>query len=687
MKYLTSFNIVFVIITLLMLTLSYNVSMSGDEPTQVKIGNNILNFYKTFGEDDTALKPDGIDQLQYYGSSFDTFCQFFINVFNIEDIYRFRHLMNGLIGAFIILFIGLFGKLLKNENTGIIAMILALLSPQLLGHSFNNPKDIPFALGYIMSLYFIAKWFIDIDKIDRKTILFLILSIAFTNSIRFGGIVLYGYLGLFLIFIIVSKSGLKNIFNYKKQIGISLLIVLISYFLSLIFWPYGLVSPIENPLKTLSGFENVEIWINQLFDGKFSISTELPFYYLSKYILITTPLIILFGFIIFLWKQVASSSYRKNVINYLLLFATVFPLLYIMYKGSNVYGGWRHVLFIYPSLVVLSSLGISHLFDLFSTKYPKLNGLKWLMLSVSLSHPIKHIITNHPYEYIYFNEIIGGVKNAYGKYEMDYYYNSTKEASLWLKDYIKQNHNTSNDTIVTLCNNKNYEYYFKDESKIETTYARFYDRHLTDWDYYISINTHIHPYQLNNNYWPPKGTIHTIKVDDKPICAIIKRPSKDDYKGSTLMNENKFAEAIPYFLNYLKVDSTNSSVLASLANSYIGIEDYDSTLLYANKALKYHKNHIIALDMIGRVHIVKQEYDQALKTYETIIKEKPNFFMAYYFQAYIYFLKKDYRSSLKKAELCLGSKKDFKPAFKLIGSIKQEQGNVEEAKYYFDKAK
>ena len=87
MKYLTSFNIVFVIITLLMLTLSYNVSMSGDEPTQVKIGNNILNFYKTFGEDDTALKPDGIDQLQYYGSSFDTFCQFFINVFNIEDIW------------------------------------------------------------------------------------------------------------------------------------------------------------------------------------------------------------------------------------------------------------------------------------------------------------------------------------------------------------------------------------------------------------------------------------------------------------------------------------------------------------------------------------------------------------------------------------------------------------------------
>ena len=42
----------------------------------------------------------------------------------------------------------------------------------------------------------------------------------------------------------------------------------------------------------------------------------------------------------------------------------------------------------------------------------------------------------HPYEYIYVNGLQGGVQGAYGKYEMDYWGSSFKEAAAKLQDYV-----------------------------------------------------------------------------------------------------------------------------------------------------------------------------------------------------------------------------------------------------------
>ena len=141
MKKVNSLYLIVTIATITMMALAFNVSSSGDEPTQAKIGDNILKFYETWGRDSTALKPVGIDQWQYYGSSFDTFCQFVVQIFGLDDQYTFRHLMNALTGGLILLFIGLFGRLLKNDAVGIIGVVLAFFSPKLLGHSFNNPKE------------------------------------------------------------------------------------------------------------------------------------------------------------------------------------------------------------------------------------------------------------------------------------------------------------------------------------------------------------------------------------------------------------------------------------------------------------------------------------------------------------------------------------------------------------------
>ncbi|MBK8699312.1 MAG: tetratricopeptide repeat protein [Saprospiraceae bacterium] len=686
MKQGSLFNLTIGLITIVLIAMAIPTSSSGDEATQVKIGNNILKFYQSLGQDETALKPQGADQLQYYGSSFDTFCQFWVNALSIKDVYAFRHGLNGLVGALIILFIGLFTRLLKNETIAILAMVLAFFSPQLLGHSFNNPKDIPFALGYVMSLYFMAKWFLNPESPDRKNLIYLTLSLAFTNSIRMGGVVLYGYLGLFLLLSIWSRSGIKNTFSYKRQIMSAVAVVVVSYFLGILLWPFGLLSPIKHPFEALAGFEQVSIGINQLFDGLYVESKNLPRIYLIRYILITTPLLILTGTILFIWQQVLNKSWRKNLIHYLLLFAILFPLVYIMYKNSNVYGGWRHVLFVYPPMVILSALGLGWMYDAFEKGFPKKQWMFFLVIALGLAHPIRHTVVNYPYVYIYFNEMAGGVSKAYGNYEMDYYYHSTKATSTWLKSYLRKNHGAA-ETMVIASNHADLANYLKDEANLKPVYSRFYNRHEIDWDYYICVNTYIHPWQLKYNYWPPAGTIHTIDVDGKPICAIVKRPSKYDFFGFTLLTQNRKMEAAENFKKYLKVDSTNCLVLASLANCYISPEQLDTCFYYANEAMKYYQNYPVAMDMMGRVYLSRQQYDKAIETYDILIKENPNFYMAYYFEAYIYFQKKEYTRALKKAEMCLTYHGNFKPAFNMIGEILKAQGDLEGAKAYFEKAR
>ena len=158
---------------------------------------------------------------------------------------------------------------------------------------------------------------------------------------------------------------------------ISLGICVVSYFLAVLVWPYALEGIFSNVFNAFLNMNKFEISIRQNFEGIAQWSDDLPWYYSCKYMLITIPIVVLLGFvlsIVFLYKN------RKNWFLYsVLLFSTIFPLVWITINNSNVYGGWRHLIFVYLPLVVLASLGISTLIDLIKNKY-KINILNYIML-------------------------------------------------------------------------------------------------------------------------------------------------------------------------------------------------------------------------------------------------------------------------------------------------------------------
>lgn len=58
---------------------------------------------------------------------------------------------------------------------------------------------------------------------------------------------------------------------------------------------------------------------------------------------------------------------------------------------------------------------------------------------------------NHPNDYVYFNELVGGLHGAYGDYETDYYYNALKKGDGWFKKNVVINDiRSGSDAIIAL---------------------------------------------------------------------------------------------------------------------------------------------------------------------------------------------------------------------------------------------
>ena len=168
-----------------------------------------------------------------------------------------------------------------------------------------------------------------------NTVIGLGLAIAFTCSVRIGGLILFAYLGLGIVVIFLSKPFLlKYIVSTKscfvRLMGQGLIIVLAGYFLGLLFWPYALQDVVRHPLESLSVMEHYKISIKQLFEGEVIWSSALPWHYLIKWILIATPEFILLGTLYF--GAFLTYKFSKPLSEQLII--EVVRLFYLTFSGG-----------------------------------------------------------------------------------------------------------------------------------------------------------------------------------------------------------------------------------------------------------------------------------------------------------------------------------------------------------------
>jgi tetratricopeptide (TPR) repeat protein len=623
-KYIFYFSSVFLLFV--MLLLSRNAGITCDEVLHYNHSVSVYKYFATHGQDQSALNTP-VTNLKYYGQSYDNLVTILIKWFDIENVYSFRHLMSSIAGWLVILVTALFAIWLADYKAGIFVLFLFAVSPTFIGHTQNNLKDIPFALAYIASTFFTLKFLVSEGKTSFTNTIFLTASIAFSISIRAGGLLLICYL-FFFFFIFYLYKYLRenkiNLIEIRRKFFWICCISIISWFLSIILWPFALHGPVKNVIESYHVMAHFPSTFRQIFEGKVEWSDFMPWYYIPKSMLITIPIIILTGLVLFSIFSRFILNREKTILYGFVIFTVLFPLVFVVYEKSNMYSSWRQFLFIYPGIVLLASFGYYHFYE-----YIKRIYLKWgviVLIALLSVHPLKFMFNNPQFYYLYYNQLVGGLRGAYSNYETDYYYVSQTAASKWLIDYLK----TKNiHDIIRVKATYSVEWLFREHPEIETSYFRYEERSQSDWDYAIVTNRYISPFQLRSKIWPPYNSIHIIYSDKVPVCAVIERKSKDNYAGYIALNEGRSKEAIGYFEKALNIDDRDEMIFYNFAAALYNDGQYRKADSLLKRGLELNPDFEPILMYLGNIARAQNRKDEAIKYYERVISVNRKYFEAY----------------------------------------------------------
>ncbi|MBL8079146.1 MAG: glycosyltransferase family 39 protein [Anaerolineales bacterium] len=287
--------------------------------------------------------------------------------------------------------------------------------PVLWNHAFINPKDMPFAVFFLISV-FLGLRMIDSWGENPKGVQTILpgIFLGITTSIRF--IAPYIVLLLFLYFI--TKKNWKTIWAFIPY-GTTAIITMIA------LWPFLWPNPVERFLFTLQAMSETSANLKILFMGKALPAYDLPRRYFPTLLVatLTEPTWILFaiGAVTALYKSFKQKVDHAKLGIILAWFGIVITLLVIANPPNS--DAYRHYLFMLPPVFIFAGFGINEII-----KRINLHWLKYAVALLILAPAIYNNITLHPYQYAYYNSLIGGTKSAFREYETDYWLTCYKEA-------------------------------------------------------------------------------------------------------------------------------------------------------------------------------------------------------------------------------------------------------------------
>jgi hypothetical protein len=374
-----------------------------------------------------------------------------INLLSPNGTYEEYHFLSILLFSFLFIFsyIAIYHST-KSKVYSFIFLLILFFVPRMMGDVPANQKDIPFLMFYFISLCLI--YLLGSVKSSKFIYLPLGISIGLAQSSRMAGMSLYLIFVFYSLYLLIPILLDKKEKKQKKKIflhgilNISLdvcVIFLIGLLVHAITQPYlGANIPAHLYALAVKGTSYPEWDGAILYKGIKYAADKRPWDYLFVWLGITTPLYLIFFSavsLVFIKKLIKNAFYFINILSFalsIILYLTLHPV---------IYNGLRHYLFLLPSLCVFALFGFKSLYE--SLKKP---SFKYILICVALlgfGKTIWDMSKLYPYYYIYFNEVVGGVHGAQGKFDLDYWGTSYSEAAKWVsKDF--PNFKTTGDTVL-----------------------------------------------------------------------------------------------------------------------------------------------------------------------------------------------------------------------------------------------
>lgn len=367
-----------------------------------------------------------------------TYLLFFekLHILSFDNAYHIGIVIVAMLGL-----LSLFLLLLETEGLAmaIVGFIFLALLPRYFGDLHNNMKDVPQSAAFTFAIW--MYWRL-LQYRRPRDLLFALVSfaIAFNMKVNTLFVPIIAFCWTIIVLVTNAKKHLRRPLSQitKKDITIVGSYFLLSPLAAFVFWMPFWKDPVERLMYLFRFFQDNTQNLEILFFGTIYRSTiNVPWYYSYVYIAITTPIIILaaaiFGIVILL-KRV---TYKNPTASLYLLWFFI-PLARYFNPKIGVIDGIRHFEEVVYPLCAIAAIGAVQCWSIWK-KFIHNAFLQKIPVIITIGYLLVTIFMYHPYQIAYFNELVGGIRGALGKFDIDYWGTSQKEAIHWLNKYARKN--------------------------------------------------------------------------------------------------------------------------------------------------------------------------------------------------------------------------------------------------------
>jgi hypothetical protein len=423
------------------LTTYKDYSISNDEGVQHHYGELIITYYTSDFKNQSLFS---FQNLYLYGGLFDIIAVALARLVPI-DPYDLRHMLCALIGIGGIGATAATARLIANPRAGLIAAISLTLCGAWYGSMFNHTKDIPFATAIMGATLFLIRIARRLPSPRAGDVALFGLLAGCALGVRVIGLLLVIYVG-FAIVLNRPRPGLSPVrtqLRFAVESTMRLLpALMLAYVIMVLAWPWAALAPL-NPLRGLLAFSEFNYSVRTVLDGQVYEMADVPRLYVPIYIMIRVPLLTLFGAALtMVAAQVQRGTSGANQQQYrditLLSLTVIFPLACQVICHGPAFTGLRHFLFLIPLLAVLAGIGIDRTLASLRTRGRMVSRVGLAAVTACLLWDAATLVRLHPYEYLVYNSLIGGLDGASRRYDLDYWFGSMPEAINHLEAYLRR---------------------------------------------------------------------------------------------------------------------------------------------------------------------------------------------------------------------------------------------------------
>ena len=299
--------------------------------------------------------------------------------------------------------------------------------------------------------------------------------------------------------IIITVYALRT--KGKQAIPAISMYAVIALMATYLSWPYLWMNPIPRFFQSLQEM-SLYPWLGGvIFNGELYQSTNLPISYLPTLLAIqlTEPvwLLSLAGWVV----AVQNKEKKRTLVEVALLWFVIPLLAFIVFKVA-LYDNFRQILFILPPIFLMAGVA-----------FEAIKNVKWqaALIVVSLLPGMIGILTLHPYEYIYYNQFVGGVDGAKDRFEMDYWAISYREAADYVNSVALPNADVWVEGPAQL-----FSLFAREDLKIYSSGEL--DR-AESYEYVVTFTR----YDFDETVYPDAEIVHRIERDGV-VLTVIKKP-------------------------------------------------------------------------------------------------------------------------------------------------------------------